>query len=47
MFSNPTPPIFLLPANVHLYPSKQKALADKLNEDRGNADVIMERKETE
>ena len=32
---------------AHLYPSKQKALADKLNEDRGNADVIMERKETE
>ena len=23
---------------AHLYPSKQKALADKLNEDRGNMD---------
>lgn len=23
---------------AHLYPSKQKALADKLNEDRKNAD---------
>ena len=32
---------------AHLYPSKQKALADKLNEDRGDVDVIMEKKEAE
>ena len=27
---------------AHLYPSKQKALADKLNEDRGNIAVVDE-----
>ena len=32
---------------AHLYPSKQKALADRLNEDRGDVDVIMEKKEAE
>lgn len=31
---------------AHLYPSKQKALADKLNEDRGDVDA-MEKKEEE
>lgn len=29
---------------AHLYPSKQKALADKLNEDRGDVDAT-EKKE--
>lgn len=32
---------------AHFYPSKQKALADRLNEDRGDVDVIMEKKEAE
>ena len=32
---------------AHLYPSKQKVLADRLNEDRGDVDVIMEKKEAE
>ena len=31
---------------AHLYPSKQKALADKLNEDRGDVDAT-EKKEAE
>ena len=31
---------------AHLYPSKQKALADKLNEDRGDVDTT-EKKEAE
>ena len=32
---------------AHFYPSKQKALADRLNEDRSDVDVIMEKKEAE
>ena len=31
---------------AHLYPSKQKVLADKLNEDRGDIDA-MDKKEAE
>ena len=29
---------------AHLYPSKQKALADKLNEDRGDVDEQRKRR---